>query len=186
MTKGHKWSSKPGQGAAVKFLRDHVSYASDDCLIWPFSRHPTGYASFGYLGKSYYAHRFMCRLVHGAPPSPEHKQTSHSCHNPRCVNPRHLSWATASQNMLDKRANGTQSNNGGHGRKGKLSPEQVAEIRAVKGTETLATTAARFNVTIKTIRSVQNGESYTGKVVDWFEVNRRGAETKRRNATASF
>ncbi len=54
-----------GEGAAAKFLHDNVLYAGDACLIWPFSRMPTGYGSLGYLGKLHYAHRLMCELVHG-------------------------------------------------------------------------------------------------------------------------
>lgn len=175
--------TRPGSGKAAKFLHDHVAYAGDDCLMWPFSKHPTGYATFGYLGEYHYAHRFMCELVHGPAPSAAH-QAAHSCHKPGCVNPRHISWKTPTENMLDKRANGTASLNGGQGWKGKLSPEQVAAIRSVKGRETLAVTAARFGVTIKTIRSAQNGETYSKAAIDWKQARRKQWETRRRNATS--
>lgn len=174
------WKTR-GNGDGIKFLRALVGHTSDECIIWPFSRHPTGYAGFGYLGKSYYVHRFMCELAHGPSEFPK-TQAAHSCHNQSCVNPRHLSWKTPSQNMLDKRANGTAHLNGGQGWKGKLTPEQVAEIRAMKGVKTLAVLSSQFGVTIKTIRSAQNGETYTGKAMDWKEINQRGAKTRRQNA----
>lgn len=168
-----------GKGKCIQFLRENVAYAGDDCLLWPYASLPNGYGHLGYLGKVHYSHRLMCELAHGPKPTPEHGLVRHSCHNPRCVNPRHVSWGTASQNMLDKRANGTASLNGGQGRRGKLTPEQVAEIKSLKGEETLAATATRFNVTIKTIRSAQNGETYSGKELDWYAINQRSAPKRR-------
>jgi hypothetical protein len=59
-----------GKGEAVKFLRDRVEYRGSMCLIWPFFCNPiSGYGSFGYNGEHYYAHQFMCALVHGPRPS---------------------------------------------------------------------------------------------------------------------
>lgn len=52
-----------GEGAAIRFIRDHERYPHKEwCLIWPFST-TRGYGTFGYLGKGYYAHRFMCELA---------------------------------------------------------------------------------------------------------------------------
>src|SRR4051812_3923943 len=58
-----------GQGEAVNWLRDRMDYSDAKCLTWPFFRMPTGYGSFGYLGKQHYAHRFMCELAHGEAPT---------------------------------------------------------------------------------------------------------------------
>ena len=33
----------------------------------------------------------------------------HACHNPKCSNPKHLYWGTASENCLDKMQNGGKS-----------------------------------------------------------------------------
>jgi hypothetical protein len=42
-----------GEGAAIRFIRDHQNYPHKDwCLIWPFST-TRGYGTFGYLGKGY-------------------------------------------------------------------------------------------------------------------------------------
>lgn len=121
--------SNRGSGKTIQWIQDHLSYPHDDwCLIWPFSR-TRGYGQFGYLGKGYYAHRYMCELVHGAAPSPEH-QAAHSCGNgvEGCVNPKHLSWKTQSENQLDCRQHGTQAKSY-DGISGRLSAEQAHQIR---------------------------------------------------------
>jgi hypothetical protein len=86
-----------GKSACQKWLEDHVGYDKDDCLIWPFSS-TRGYGHFKCNGVRSYAHRYMCTLVHGEPPSDEH-QASHSCGkgHQKCVSPRHLSWKTQSE-----------------------------------------------------------------------------------------
>lgn len=87
--------SKRGEGKTIKWLRAHTDYSHDWCLIWPFVSKLHGYGQFGYLGKNYYAHRFMCELAHGPAPSPLH-EAAHSCGRGHegCVNPQHLSWKT--------------------------------------------------------------------------------------------
>lgn len=156
------WSNKKGEGEAVTFLRDNVGYDADGCLEWPFSTMPTGYACFGYLGKSLYAHRFMCELVKGPPPSPLH-EAAHSCGRGKfgCVDPRHLSWKTATENALDSAKHGTQARNP-WGNTGKITRNQVAEIWALKGRETQAETGARFGVSASTIRDIYLGRSHLG------------------------
>lgn len=143
-----------GQGHNYKWLLAHVSHNDDACLIWPFSRNNTGYGQLGYLGKMRKAHRFMCELAHGEPPSPKH-EASHSCGNGMrgCVNPRHLGWKTRSENQLDRRRHGTaKTNKWGAG--GKLSEADKAEIRALRGKMTQAKMALKFGVHFETISRI--------------------------------
>ena len=51
------------------------------------------------------AHRVVCALVHGEPSTPD-LEAAHSCDNPPCINPRHLSWLTRAQNIADSYARG--------------------------------------------------------------------------------
>ena len=92
-----------GKGGNYQWIKDHVGHADDKCLIWPFSYRWNGYGQVGLNGKVRYPHRIMCELAHGEPPSRKHV-AAHSCHNGRggCVNPRHLSWKTASENILER------------------------------------------------------------------------------------
>lgn len=150
-----------GKGAARQWLIDHAGHQSDDCLQWPFSR-SRGYGHFGHLGKNHSAHRFMCELVHGPAPSPKH-HASHDCGrgDQGCVNPRHIFWKTPAQNMRDKEVHGTTRPMGFP--RYKLTPEQVADIRATEGI-TITTMAAHYNVSESCIRKVRSGENWkTGR-----------------------
>lgn len=140
------WHGKRGQGKCFLWLNDRQHIDDGPCLIWPFHRHPTGYGSFGYLNEMYYAHRFMCELVHGPAPSPKH-QASHSCGQGHegCVHPKHLSWKTVQENLLDRRQHGTVRGNP-YGWTGKLTDDQIAYIREMKGVKTQQELADMFGV----------------------------------------
>lgn len=56
-----------GKGPGLLWLKDHIDYADDDCLIWPFSPNMMGYGQVSLNGKILRAHRVMCEWVHGPP-----------------------------------------------------------------------------------------------------------------------
>lgn len=143
-----------GNGNAITFLRDHVFFAGDECLIWHFSTNGTGYGRLGYLGKGYYAHRLMCEMAHGPAPTPQH-EASHSCGNggAGCVNPRHLDWKTRSANQLDRRRHGTAATNR-HGPTGKLTSSDKMAILALRGKLPQRAIAAKFGVHFETISRI--------------------------------
>lgn len=141
------------------WITEHVAHEGDECLIWPFSRQPTGYGQVGIAGrKTGYAHRVMCELAHGASPTPNH-EVAHSCGRGRhgCVNPKHLSWKTPSENQRDRRGHGTH-NTVGFRYYPKLTDEQVRYIRALKGKKTQRELAAEFRVSFQTISSIHRGK----------------------------
>lgn len=140
------------------FIAGAIVTKTDKCILWPFSINAVdGYAYFGTerggRHKTYRAHTYVCKIVHGARPTPEH-HAAHSCHNRICINPRHVSWKTPSKNMQDKHENGTAFLNG-NGRKGKLTVDQVIKIRALEGKMTQEATAKKFGVTQSNIRQIQ-------------------------------
>lgn len=160
-TKHHPryWSAKRGQGQAYAFLRDNQHYSGPECLTWPFSRIPAGYGMLGYLGETLYAHRFMCELVNGPPPTPQH-EAAHSCGRGKfgCVDPRHLSWKTISENAMDCREHGTQARNK-RGNRGHLTDKDAEEIKSLKGYLTQAEIARMFNTSEPTVRDITSGRS---------------------------
>lgn len=131
------------------WLKQHLDYPhADCCLIWPFGRHRDGYGIVGKDGKMHYAHRMMCSLVHGDPPTPKH-QAAHSCNRGHdgCVNPHHLSWKTAGENHKE----------GEWHPKIKINADQAREIRDLKGLEVANVTADRYGISPITVRQIQAG-----------------------------
>ena len=76
------------------------------CWLWLGSKLPTGYGLFYPAWRAQiYAHRFAWELEHDqSVPSGLH--VMHSCDNPSCVNPAHLSIGTHKENMRDCVAKG--------------------------------------------------------------------------------
>lgn len=151
-----------GKGKVVTWLREHADHVGTNCLKYQFAvnKH-TGYAQFGLDGELLYAHRYMCELKNGPPPTPDH-EAAHTCGNAHmaCINPNHLEWKTQLENARDRLRHGNYSN-----RKGKprftLTPEDVATIRALKGIESQYALADRFGVSRCTISSIHTGLMYS-------------------------
>lgn len=157
-----------GGGKTAQWLRDHADYPHDYCLIWPFTR-CRGYGQFGFKGKNHYAHRFMCELRHGPPPSPDH-EAAHSCGRGHegCVNPSHLSWKTRSENLRDSALHGTQARNT-HGTQGRVSMGEAHQIRLLKGVKLQREVAEEFGISESTVSDIWLGRTHTrlSKVNYW-------------------
>lgn len=91
--------------------------SDDEC--WPW----TGPSSYGYgrlsVGKKsegyVLAHRYSCALHHGGSPHAG-GHVMHLCDNRGCVNPAHLRWGTAAENIQDA-----------YDKKRKVSPFKLGE-----------------------------------------------------------
>lgn len=156
----------PGSGKILLWVRDvAMPYRGDDCLIYPFARSRDGYATTVSQGKAVKIHRLICERIHGKPPTDKH-HAAHSCGNGAggCCNPRHLSWKTPSENFKE----------GERHPKWKLTAEQVAEIRSLRGVEKPHVTAKRFPVTECTIRKIQTGRLWPMGVMTY-----RGKPTRK-------
>jgi hypothetical protein len=153
-----------GEGKAYQWILAHQDYPHKDwCLIWPFARDKHGRGMMGYNGASYWAHRFMCRLVNGDPPTADHT-AAHNCGNGHggCVSPHHLAWKTQADNLEDCRAHGTLVRHRG-GNVRRVLPEEIMAIRDARGFQTQGQLAAKFGVSEGTISDIWHGRSHTGQ-----------------------
>ena len=152
-----------GKGKGIAWIMANKDHAGDECLIWPFSL-TNGYGTFGYLGELHYAHRYMCEVVNGPAPSDNH-EAAHSCGNGHlgCAHPRHVSWKTKSENQADRALHGRKATGG----KGKLTPEQASEIRALKGRVKQRELALIYGVSRANISLIHAGKAWTHPTKHW-------------------
>jgi hypothetical protein len=159
-----------GEGKSYRWILAHLDYAHDEwCLVWPFARDKHGRGMLGVNGQSWWAHRLMCKLKNGEPPTPEHT-AAHSCGNGHggCINPHHLSWKTQAENLADCREHGTMvRTHGGNVRR--IMPEEVESIRRARGFQTQGQLAAKFGVSEGTISDIWHGRTHAGesKIPHW-------------------
>lgn len=145
---------KAPKGALLAWLTAHRDWSEDACLIWPFVRDTNGYGGVHFRGQDDRAHRVMCVLAHGEPPSPRHV-AAHSCGRggDGCANPKHLRWATYEENAADKVDHGTQPR-GAEIWSARLDEDAVRWIRANAGRLSQAEMGRALDVHRVTVRHV--------------------------------
>jgi hypothetical protein len=147
-------------GTTLRWLKAHTEYDGDECLTWPFSTDRKGYGKLWYEGRLRPASRIMCTLVHGEPPQ-EGLDAAHSCGKGHegCVNPKHLRWATRSENHMDKVAHGTIL----RGRKQTtsiLTEDDVRAIRSLHGRMPRKEIAKRFGTSPGNVNHIHRRDSW--------------------------
>lgn len=155
---GDPLAGRTPNGALIAFLKAAAVSETDDCILWPFARYKHGHGMVNYGGTMMRASRAVLLIAGRVPANPK-DHAAHKpiiCHNPACVNPRHLDFVSAQENADHRKLDGT-SKRGEASPSAKLTEEQVREIR--RSSDTYAELAARFGVaepTINSIRSRQN------------------------------
>jgi hypothetical protein len=131
-----------------------LAHVGDECLIWPFVRSDRGYAHWTVDGRPQNASRVICRIVNGEPPTEDHV-AAHECFNGAsgCVNPRHLRWATQSENEQDKLLSGTSNRGSRHGLS-KLTEDDVRAIRQLSRHTTQGELAKAFGISKWTVGDI--------------------------------
>jgi len=149
------------RGAAAAFMHDvAIKYDGDECLRWPFGNNGKGYGVFHVEKKIVSTHVYVCTVVHGERPSPRH-EVAHSCGNGHmlCCAPRHLRWATRSENHADKVKHGTVAR-GQKNPASKLTTDDVHRIRALLGTRPQHAIASMFGVCPMTVSHIATSRSW--------------------------
>lgn len=150
---------RAANGELHAWLVERVDWSGDECLTWPFAKGRDGRGRLtGSVSPQ--AHRAMCILAHGEPPTRRH-EAAHSCGkgHEACVNPRHLRWATPVENAADRVIHGTEVR--GSAKPGaKLTESDVLAIRALKGSATQREIGDRFGVDGETVGNIHRGETW--------------------------
>lgn len=103
---------------------------TETCWIWTGPKAVTGYGLISKNYKKILTHRFSYEFHKG--PIPYGKLIMHSCDNPPCINPDHLSIGTNRENQLDSMAKGRRPKGENHWNS-KLSSSDVLKIRELNG-----------------------------------------------------
>lgn len=141
-----------GDSVSALWIKAHLDYTHEEwCLKWPWGLNQGGYAQVG--KQATLVHRIMCEHRHG--PAPADKPfAAHECGNGTkgCVNPRHVFWKSHSENMFDMHRHTPR------GRRYKLTPEQVDEIRGLQGRARIRDIAEQFSINAVTVRQIHSGK----------------------------
>lgn len=130
---------------------------TEACWIWESAIGTRGYGIFwhGSKRRSIFAHRFSVEMRDGEMP-PKGMVVMHSCDNPACVNPEHLSIGTTKENAHDsvnkRRHAYGEKNKGG----GKLTEHDVRQI--LMSPETGAAQARRLGVSKHVVNKIRRRE----------------------------
>lgn len=137
-----------------------VRVLDDDraCWTWTASQTTRGYGQFTWaarFGRTYPvgAHRVAYELTHGVE-IPQGQEILHSCDNRLCVNPKHLSLGTHTDNMRDASQKGRMS----VPRQRTRGFKDEAVARYIAGEGTLDEIAARYGIHKMTLRRWLGGQ----------------------------
>lgn len=150
----------------IRRLWARVSLPDENgCMLWLGTIGSNGY---GQMASSRYqshvrttirAHRATLHLSEGPPPDATYT-AAHSCRNRHCVAPAHLRWATQSDNLSDRVADGTHLRNERHPQ-AKLTWEQVRAIRQrLAEGQTRRQVATEFALSKAHLRRIAVGECW--------------------------
>lgn len=137
-----------------------ASLETDDCVIWPRSRSSSGYGRFRRDGVEFQAHVEALTLRAGPRPTGVHVAAHGPCHNPACINYRHLRWATPRENQADRFRDGT-AGIGSSNPQAKLTESKVLEIRSLlAGGQSQAEIGRTFGVSQSQIWAIKSGRAW--------------------------
>lgn len=151
------------RGEPMRFIQEvALNHTGEECLVWPFSKIGSkGRSKLIVDGKLRIASRYVCELVKGPPPTPDH-EAAHSCGNGHlsCIAPDHLSWKTSKENKADMIIHGTRNRGERNGRS-KLTEQQVHEIRLLKGSMSQKEISLLFGIHRVDVGRIQTRKSWS-------------------------
>ena len=113
-----------------------------------------GYSVKKDSGKTKRIHRLVYEHYMG--PIGNQEVVRHTCDNPSCIRPEHLSLGTHADNVADRVRRGRSAKGAGHGR-AKLNEVQVRILRSATAADAKSVGNV-FGVSPKLVRSIRNRE----------------------------
>lgn len=156
---GHTGHTSRSEAPLAERFSRQIDKREGGCWLWLGTKRPNGYGQIQEGGKgsrTRSAHRVAYELANG--PIPRGQVVMHSCDNPGCVNPAHLSLGRPIDNTNDMIVKGrkrTVAPLGVENGKAILNDELVRYIRT-QTTKSLSQLASELGVGKTTIRSVRN------------------------------
>lgn len=133
---------------------------SDGCWLWRGCRESSGYGQLydGRVGRARRAHVIMWELANSCP-VPNGLVVRHSCDNPPCVRPEHLSLGTHADNVQDAVDRGRVARGSARSR---LTDGMVLAMRAEYANGALQRDlAARYQIGQQAVSNIVNRKSWT-------------------------
>lgn len=133
---------------------------TESCWIWRIGKEKEYGRFLVDSGKHVGAHRYSWTLVNGEIPNGMH--ILHSCDNPKCVNPNHLSIGTHQDNMKDRSRKG-RTIFGSSSPNAKLTSGDVKKILAMwkSGDYTQVEISEHFPVSRRHVCDIVRGKTWT-------------------------
>lgn len=156
------WHNSP-ESFKLKILNSIVIDEISGCWNWSKSIGWHGYGKFAMNGKHWRAHRLSYQVFKGVEIKPGNL-ILHSCDNPRCVNPDHLSEGSHQQNSDDAKSKGrlkilSEMRLGSRNRFSKLNESIVSDIKmrlrdGAKGVDL----SAEYSISRAVISEIKTGK----------------------------
>lgn len=127
------------------------------CWEWVGHTRLDGYGLIWRGGKAVRAHRVSYELFCGD--IADEDVICHRCDNPRCINPSHLFKGTRLTNNQDAAAKGRQARGERNGH-AKLTSDDIAAIRAMRGVAPQQEIAQKFGIHQGSVSQIQTGRRW--------------------------
>ena len=134
---------------------EKVAISENGCWLWTAFCMKNGYGLFRLPQGHKLAHRISYELFNG--PLDSRLDVMHSCDNPCCVNPSHLSLGTRKDNMQDAVSKDRMRRGDTHGRS-KLSEQEAIAI--LKDSRLQKEIAKDFGVSQATVSDIKTGRKW--------------------------
>lgn len=144
---------------AKALIIENTQHSENECWEWQRSVWGNnGYGCAYFQGRHYSAHRLSFAAFVGE--IPDHLIVRHSCDNPLCCNPAHLSLGTMKDNARDRDERGRSAPHDGENNGASKITESIArQIFESSGSQRFI--AHQFGVSQRTVWRIKNRKSWS-------------------------